>query len=279
MSYNDIENSISDGAPFYLYRFNINGTIYRYTSRLTSYTWIEPGNQSNTTFDPSAITHGDLKISQELVKNKLTILVPLDNAVAQLYLTGRPESTVSVIVYRTHAGNATPIVLWKGRVTSDSPQENQMALECMPISNSLNRPGLRMRYQRHCIHSVYDSSGCKVSKASMAVAGTATLVSTNTVTVTEASGYAKNYFTGGMLLAPDGTYRFIRAHSGDAITLIRPIDSLTEEIATNGNTAVTLYPGCDKSRQTCNDKFSNLGNYLGFDWIPTTNPFGGSSIL
>jgi len=46
-----------------------------------------------------------------------------------------------------------------------------------------------------------------------------------------------------------------------------------------GSLTVTLYPGCPRDRQTCNDRFNNLENYGGFDWIPSRNPFNGSSIV
>jgi len=42
---------------------------------------------------------------------------------------------------------------------------------------------------------------------------------------------------------------------------------------------VKIYPGCDRVRATCESKFDNLDNFGGFPWIPTKNPFGGSSIV
>lgn len=35
---------------------------------------------------------------------------------------------------------------------------------------------------------------------------------------------------------------------------------------------VTIFAGCDKSPQTCRDRFNNLQNFLGFPYIPTKNP-------
>jgi hypothetical protein len=42
---------------------------------------------------------------------------------------------------------------------------------------------------------------------------------------------------------------------------------------------VKIYPGCDRTKETCNDKFSNILNYGGFAWIPAKSPFDGSSIV
>ena len=42
--------------------------------------------------------------------------------------------------------------------------------------------------------------------------------------------------------------------------------------------AIYLYPGCDRTLNTCHAKFGNSANFGGFPFIPTKNPFGGSPI-
>ena len=77
------------------------------------------------------------------------------------------------------------------------------------------------------------------------------------------------------------------AVTGNVLSLSRPIETLAEVSDGYGNnyggfygsSTVTLYPGCTKSRAVCKNKFDNLNNYGGFPWIPTKNPFGGSSIV
>ena len=100
-----------------------------------------------------------------------------------------------------------------------------------------------------------------------------------TFTVAAAATQPDGYYTGGMLRADDGTLSYIIAHVGSSITIQRLSYSLAEAIANGFPFDVKLYPGCDHSRQTCNDKFDNLLNYGGFDFIPTKNPMGGSSIV
>ena len=80
------------------------------------------------------------------------------------------------------------------------------------------------------------------------------------------------YYTGGMIVAPDGSARFITAHSGDTVTMARPLASLA------GGQTVAIYPGCDHLKETCKNKFNNLDNFGGFPWIPAKNPYSGSSI-
>jgi hypothetical protein len=59
----------------------------------------------------------------------------------------------------------------------------------------------------------------------------------------------------------------IALHVGETITLIQPMAEV------EAGDLITLYPGCLRSFQICKNKFHNEVNYLGFEWIPTKNPF------
>ena len=75
-----------------------------------------------------------------------------------------------------------------------------------------------------------------------------------------------------MLEFPDGTVRMVTSHTGSAVEISGPY-----RYAAAGQT-VTLYPGCDKRRSTCLDKFDNLLNQGGFAWIPSRGIMNGTSI-
>ncbi|WP_420598645.1 phage head spike fiber domain-containing protein [Neptuniibacter sp.] len=46
-----------------------------------------------------------------------------------------------------------------------------------------------------------------------------------------------------------------------------------------GLPTVALFPGCDRLAPTCNDKFDNLANYGGDDYMPPKGPFEGNSLV
>jgi GH24 family phage-related lysozyme (muramidase) len=83
--------------------------------------------------------------------------------------------------------------------------------------------------------------------------------------------------------------RFITNHSGSTLTLIRQLDSLSEAFAKQGygqgygygygGLVARIFPGCDRTTQTCKDKFDNLNNNGAFPFIPLKNPMSGSSIV
>jgi len=61
--------------------------------------------------------------------------------------------------------------------------------------------------------------------------------------------------------------RLITDHVGQDITLQVPFDSRLQD-----GQLVSAFPGCDKTFETCRDKFNNLARRTGFDLIPETNP-------
>jgi uncharacterized phage protein (TIGR02218 family) len=172
-------------------------------------------------------------------------------------------------VYRTHYDDAEVLCAWKGRVDSVTTSGAIMTLNCEPIFSSLRRLGIRPCYQKTCRHALF-GRGCNVDPDDYEEAGTVTAIAGNVLTVTE--GSELDDMTGGTLTAPDGTTRMILAHSGDSITIMRPIKSLIAAlIATPAGVAVSIFPGCEHNMEDCRDKFGNLGNYGGHQ-IPRVNP-------
>lgn len=254
--------------------------IYNYTDAPFE---VEYGGE---TYIPTPISMGEVEVKEDLAKSSLDITVDLKTTAARRWLSDSSEAVVNATIWQID-DNEDVYVIWKGRLSGTKPRGTEAKLTLDSIYTSLSRSGLGARYQRMCRHSLY-GRGCRVNKKAFVVNGEPTAISGSAVTIPEAAGYPDNWFRTGMLEAPDGTLRFIIGHEGDQIFLARPMRSLNE-LFTNqgyglsygliyGGLRVRLYPGCDRSRGTCHDKFDNLPNYGGFDWIPTRNPFDGNSI-
>lgn len=226
------------------------------------------------TYIAEAIGRSEVESKNELSRANLELSMNIDNPIAQRYMNTVVDSVVSLTVFTQT--DTTMVVSWKGRLASVKPDTSTVKLIFESIFTSLRRPGLRRRYQRNCSHVLY-GRGCKLDKEDFAIDGTASAVAGATVTVAAAASASDGWFTGGMLKAPDGTLRFIISHVGNQIGLIRPIDSLTQAIIDDGPQAVRLYRGCDRTRGTCDTFFDNLLNNGSFPFIPTRNPFNGSS--
>lgn len=266
--------------PSEFYRFVQGSTVYTLTSA------DEAVEHNGETYEPVPIGRSNIEQTQEIQKATLKLELPPDHPLVTLHLTTPPTLQTTLTVFRDD-DSTSAAVIWKGRVASVAVDKGVASIECESVFTSLSRPGLRARYQRSCRHALY-GRGCNLEAEDFAVTGTVESISGAVVNVTEAADEADGWYLGGMLQASDGTFRYITGHSGKQLTLSRELDSLTEAFDNSGygknygnyygGIEVSIYPGCDHTLSTCNTKFDNKDNYGGFPWIPSKNPFGGSSI-
>lgn len=254
-----------------LYELTDGTTTWRFTNASKDITY------NLNTYTASAISRGVIESKQELARANLSVRIPLSYSLASTLLSTFSDQLLSLTIYTQRAASTS--VSWKGRLVSLKPDDTDLAMIFESIFTSLRRAGLRARYQRQCRHALY-SAGCTLSPATFAVAATLNTITGDVLDVPEAALQPDGYYLGGMLAAADGVLSFIVGHVGNLLSLQRVSSSLVTQLATDGpGTAITIYPGCDLSRATCIAKFNNLLNYGGFDWIPTKNPMGGSSIV
>lgn len=271
MTYETLESSVQDGNVEYRFLFALGAVEYRYT---TAQDTIAIADSNATTWVPAPITAGDVEQTGEMSKDDVEISLPRDNLFAVNFLGGVPEQVASVTIFRGHSDDGEFVTHWKGRVAGIDIGIDTIKFNCENIFTSMRRPGLRARYQKACRHALYQR-GCTLDEATYAEAKTAIAASGFSLTVDNLvdSNHEDGYYVGGMVEDADGFFRFITSQSGDVLTLIRPLQSLLDTVDSTG-VAVTVYPGCDKSRVTCKNKFDNLDNFGGFPWIPSKNPFG-----
>lgn len=256
--------------------------LYRFSEQASSSVWTFTSGNEEVTYGgeryiPTSISRSDAEVKNEIAKANIDVELALTNKVAMRWLQDNGEKIVSLTIFERDKGGAFNVV-WKGRLASLSPGMTSVTLKMESIFTSLRRPGLRARYQRSCRHPLY-GRGCNLNPEDFDVAGSVSAANGKNLTIAAAGAYADGYFVGGMLRTADGTLSYVVGHVGSSITVQRLSYSIVEEIAGGFPFDVKLYPGCPHTRQACNDKFNNLLNYGGFDFIPTKNPMGGSSIV
>ncbi len=256
--------------PRELYRFVEGVTIWTLTSSDKSIVY------NTETYIPEAISRTEAENKNELSKANIQVKLDISNEMARRWLTESIDAIVSLTVFSQDEG--ATVVLWKGRLASIKPESNTITLVFESVFTSMRRPGLRKKFQRTCPY-VHYGEGCNLDKEAWDVSGTVSAISEISVVMPVAAGYANGYFTSGMIEAPDGTLRFITSHVGSTLTLIRKVQSIIDGFTTlgPGNMTLRIFPGCDRSLSVCSF-FGNLGNNGSFPYIPTKNPFGGSSI-
>lgn len=241
---------------------------------------------NSETYTSKAIGRNEVESKNELSRSNIEISVSIDDEMGRRWLKNVVDSVVTLTIFSKEGSSVS--VVWKGRLSAVKPEISEIVLVFESIFTSLRRPGLRARYQRSCPHVLY-GRGCNLNKDDWAVSGIVTNVQSTAVVMPIAATYPDGYFTAGIIEAPNGTLRFITGHSGQNLTLIRQLDDLSESFANSeydfnygnfyGGISARIFPGCDRVKETCNSKFSNLPNFGGFPFIPLRNPFDGSSIV
>lgn len=283
VSYNEIEVSTQDGRAAALYLFEWGETQWRYTSadRPITVRELVKGAMTDVTYEPRALKDNGMRqgVSSQ---NDFQIDGPADLPLVRLYRGSAPTESIWLTVRRLHVDDPlreTPIY-WKGLVWNvKTPTVARSVIIGKPLTATLKRSGLRLCWTRECPHFLYDTA-CKVNPANYAVEGTVVGLSANSIAVVLAEAKDDSWFRGGFVswtASDEGTKerRMIEADLLDAeagetvLTIIGIVDFLAV-----GDT-VTLYPGCDRTPETCSGKFNNMDNYGGFNAMPGVSPFVG----
>jgi len=166
----------------------------------------------------------------------------------------------------SNSGMEFLIFLGTGNPTYD---RNTLVLSCSSIVNSLNIRIPRNLYQEPCNWALF-SAGCSLVQANYKVSSSATADSVNCYTVIDATFSppedAKKYYQGEIHITSGdniGIRRSLLQADAGLFTVSVPFPNKMK----SGDT-FDYYPGCDKTPETCRDRFSNLENFYGFCYMP-----------
>lgn len=271
MSFSALETSIFGGSPIELYEFSVLGQNWRYTTddRETIF--------NGSTFEPvSQLSRGSIRVTQNIDRTEVKIEFRGNIGIADQFRVSPPSEPVAVRIYKKHRNDPDYIIRWRGRVQGCAWEGPRAVLTCVSVHSSLKQPGLRRSFQYQCPYALYDTS-CGVNRATYEIIAPVTGISGTVVTATIPGTQAADYFAGGYVLweTPTGRQetRMVTTSTGDTVTLQMPPLGLS--VGDN----IRLYAGCDHTIQTCYSKFSNADRFGGFPFIPSTNPFGGTTIF
>lgn len=266
--------------PIELYRFVEGALIHTATSCDTDQVY------NSETYVSTSLGRNEIENKNELSKENIEVYLSLDNPTGRRWLKSILDTVVTLTLFSKI--DASVNVIWKGRLASVKPDASTITLIFESVFTSLRRPGLRNKYQKSCPYVLY-GRGCNLNKNDFAVSSQITGVSGSVVTATAAASKPDGTYNAGMIQGPDGAFRFIINHVGTQLTLIRPLDSLTLGFANSGygkgyglaygQLVANIYPGCDRTKETCKNVYNNLDNFGGWPFIPIKNPMAGSSIV
>lgn len=160
--------------------------------------------------------------------------------------------------------------VFRGNVTKGiKHNRKEVTLKLASIMDMVNETVPKCLYQEQCNHQLF-STYCGLVKATYQQAGTVLAGSTNIKIYANEflfAAHAEGYWELGEFVFSSGNNnnlrRTVRTHGDGYVELYRAFNLDVAE----GDTFLA-YPGCDKSGETCNDKFSNIDNFLGFEFVP-----------
>lgn len=272
MAFSSIETSDQGGRPLFLYQFELGTRVWRYTSADSSV------SANGALYESVFIEDDGVNQTGEAQSDTFKIRMPFATPVPQLFQVTPPINPIALKRYALHDGDSEAVLNYVGFVTQVNASEPGMAeVECLTLSPTMQRNGLRLGWSRGCPYSVYDGATCRVNKASHAVQAVILTAAAGIVTTAAVAPYSDGYFSAGFIEWTDSytgaiERRGIDEHQGNQLRLLGKSDGLLEGMS------MRVYPGCAKTMQVCQEKFNNLINYGGFPHMPGKSPFGGDPL-
>lgn len=277
MTYDSREKSWEDGAPVEYYDFIQGERHWRYNTSDRVLTRLDGGIE--VPYLPLSIKRDRIQQGPERNKLTLSIEVPSNADVVDLWHPYPTSSVVGLTIYGGHIGEADEVVTWIGRVISPRFRPEAVTLLGEPSTTLARKSGQIQCWQRGCMHVLYKQGDglCNVNRASFAVTGEVVLVASNVIKVAEFATLDSGRLAGGYLewTTPEGAIerRSVNTHAGDTVTVLYGTGDLPI------GTEVTGYPGCKHNWDDCENFFGNGVNYGGDLYSPETSPFNGQPVF
>ncbi|QXN71966.1 GTA TIM barrel-like domain protein [Rhodobacter phage RcPescado] len=241
----------------------------------------EPITRAGITYQPFPISISDITSNGNLDKSDITVTLARGSIFENEFIGFPVSHVVNLIVFQGHTNDAPTLfdypAIWVGRVGAPVFENETIAFNCVPVSTSIQRPGLRRNYQLSCPHVLFGPQ-CRASRNDATVTRTVTAISGNTVTFNTALPLAAAKYKGGLLeWAADG-------HS--SIRTIVSVTGTKTGIGIRGNlrglnvgSSIKITFGCNRLQSDCADLHHNILNFGGQPSIPLENPLSQKNIF
>lgn len=164
-----------------------------------------------------------------------------------------------------NTATAGKVHIFEGNVSLPKVDGSKAVIRVKSMTEALNIQMPRNMFLPSCGRALYDN-GCGLSKAAFATSGIVVGGSTKTA-ISASLAPAAGYFTQGHMIfntGPNaGVIRTIKSHATNLLNLALPL-----AYAPLAGDTFTVYPGCDKTLDTCINKFNNKARHRGFKWVP-----------
>jgi hypothetical protein len=240
-----------------LYRVSAGSYVWRFHSGRARQLVV-----SSQTYLGKIITRG--RFARDFGDERFDIETTWDYEPWSYFRNGASAVTVNVDVLSSIA-----TLLFRGRVIAIEAHKRERRLKVSLGSLSQVAKGEAPGHWQgpDCPYELYGSTCGVARSAHQAIFPTGdALVAANGLSIShpDIALQPDGYWTWGYI--ENGFERaFVTKHVGDTVWLYN-------RFFQPSTTVFGLYAGCDKRRATCRDKFSNVGKFGGYPFVPITNP-------
>ena len=266
MSYAVKDVSVHDGAPIECYEFIASHKTWFLTSYHSEVV------VDGETYTPTPITRTALEISSIIDSpHTMDFSIPADHELAKTFCFTISPKELSVIVRRVHEGDdySTDFKIeWRGHIAGAGISGKWGIIKTSSlIQTQLNGFLSSVYYQKSCNHVLYDVR-CKVLRADHTVTATVTKIQNQIITVDDMVYSDDELENGTMTVVRTGEQQGIISNETNVMRIGYPFFDILV-----GDT-IELTLGCDHQRLGhCKNRFDNVVNYGGTDFVPEINPF------
>lgn len=281
MSFDSKEASIYGAEPLELYRFTKGIEVYTYTSGDTEITY------NAEVYAPLPIDRSEIEQNRELESTQIEISIPIDSVLSQEFISYAPTDPIWLTVYAGHHNEAEVVTRFVGKV-EQAEFTDVCKLKVRSSISAMRRKIPVATYQQAC-NRVHYSTACGANSAIHhwefkvgAIAADGVTIDANQVAAESATfvAYWNSYWTAepnaypptlawGYMLTAQGHRMMIGLHPSKFRIVVKArIPSLAV------GDIVTVYRGCRRTLQHCSF-YGRDAVYLGFDKMPSKNPFNG----
>lgn len=275
MSFDLIETSTDSGQPFELVKVS-------YLTHNLCYTTAEVAvAYDGLLYTPMPMSHNDVSVTDDVSKSALTLRVPCDCPIGELFRVQPPPTVVTLTIFVMHVEDSQAKVQWKGRiVNAEWIDESWLELTSESAFSSLQRLGVPRRFSVPCQLAVYSQGDgmCNADPALHEMSFVVSSITGATIRCNAAAGQPASKFAGGKISWTHGEKGYLEQRminestsDGDFIMTAPPQGLIVGQ-------TVKVLRGCDHTLSVCNTVFNNSLNYGGTPYIPLKNPFGGATL-
>lgn len=243
----------------YAYELTFKNQVYRGTG------YDVPVKIGENEFTPMAISHSESDDAEKI----FTIALTLENGFLRQFFLTNPVFKLYVKIYRINGNLPNPspediFLILNGEVTGVTFKKAVISLTTIPLAVGLDTKIPNCFYSKFCNWRLFGTTTCKLAKENYTTTATITEINIPTKTiVVDATETSTNFCGLGQLVYDSVSYPILKSNVSTII--------LADIPSAHVGDSVTLIAGCDKTVNTCKNKFNNMINFGGHI-VPPKNP-------